>query len=240
MTLHVIREKDGRPARCDAVRSSADGSDFLSAVSTRLDAARPRPSVMHAAAAAGGAMASSCSTRSDGGFAEVGECNEDVICPLCGLCDDNLRDGPDGASVGVQDVVLCKGCQGGFRVTYMCAMLSESLRRRSLAANHPAAIEWSTEHMQRGAGTWRCAACVKEGRWGVSHLIESAVTFSDAHCISKSATYSVLVKFHADGAAPEPRFLHGRAPHGCADSSEIQDPVLYKDLCVVARTRMGS
>ena len=41
----------------------------------------------------------------------------------------------------------------------------------------------------------------------------------------------MLVKFYADGAAPEPRFLYGRAPPGCTDSSEIQDPALYQDLC---------
>ena len=122
-----------------------------------------------------------------------------------------------------------------------------SLRRRSLAANHPAAIEWSTEHMQRGAGTWRCGACVKEGWWGVSHLIESAVTFSDARCVSKSATYSVLVEFHADGAAPEPRFCTGalrpaaripvrsRTPRCIRISATVSTVV-----CVVARTRTGN
>ena len=123
ITLHVMREKDGRPARCDAVRSSADGSDFLSAASTRLDAAKTVPSAAHAAAAAfspcpaaGGASALSCSTRSDGGFAEVGERNEDVICPLCELCDDDLRAGPDGTSVGSREVMMCEGCQGRFHV----------------------------------------------------------------------------------------------------------------------------
>jgi hypothetical protein len=84
--------------------------------------------------------------------------------------------------------------------------------------------------MTQGTGTWRCGACVDEGRWGVSHLIESAVTFGDARCLEKSATYSVLVRFHADGAPPEPRFLHGRAPPGCTHVSEIQDPALVSDL----------
>ena len=68
--------------------------------------------------------------------------------------------------------------------------------------------------MTRGPSTWRCGACMDEGRWGVSHLIESAAAFSDSRCLAKSATYSVLVRFHADGAPPEPRFLHGRPPPG--------------------------
>jgi hypothetical protein len=84
--------------------------------------------------------------------------------------------------------------------------------------------------MTRGPSTWRCGACVDEGRWGVSHLIESAVSFGDGRCLEKSATYSVLVRFHADGAPPEPRFLHGRPPPGCARASEIQDPELVSDL----------
>jgi hypothetical protein len=122
--------------------------------------------------------------------------------------------------------VVCEGCQGGFHVA--CVRALPLLRRGPLPADHPAAIDWSTTHMRRGAGTWRCGACVAEDRWGVSHLIESAVTFSDARCAPKSATYSVLVRFHADGAAPEPWFLHGRAPPGCAraGSGEIQDPAL--------------
>ena len=80
--------------------------------------------------------------------------------------------------------------------------------------------------MTWGTGTWRCGACMDEGRWGVSHPIESAVSFGDAGCLEKSATYSVLVRFHADGAPPEPRFLHGRPPLGCTHVSEIQDPAL--------------
>ena len=83
--------------------------------------------------------------------------------------------------------------------------------------------------LERGAAARVCAS---EGRWCVSHLIEPAVTFSahEARCLSKSATYSVLVKFHADGAPLEPRFLHGRAPPGCTHVSEIQDPALVSDL----------
>lgn len=92
--------------------------------------------------------------------------------------------------------------------------------------------------MQRGSGTWRCGACVKEGRLGVSHVIESAVTFSDARCAQGSAMQSALVWFHADGATPEPRFLHGRTPPGCEGASEIQDPALYQDLCARQRRRM--
>ena len=124
--------------------------------------------------------------------------------------------------------MLCGGCQGGFHVA--CARALPSLCRGSLPDGNPSTIDWSTAHMQRGAGTWRCGACVKEGRWGVSHPIESAVTFGDARCAPKSATYSALVRFHAVGAAPEPRFLHGRAPPGCDGSSEIQDPAMYQGL----------
>ena len=89
-----------------------------------------------------------------------------------------------------------------------------------------------------GSGTWRCGACVQEGRWGVSHLIESAVTFGDARCAKGSATYSVLVRFHAEGIAPEPRYLHGRPPPGCDGTSEIQDPALYQDLCACQQRRL--
>ena len=82
---------------------------------------------------------------------------------------------------------------------------------------------------------------MNEGRWGVSHLIESMVTFGDARCLEKSATYSVLVRFHADGAPPEPRFLHSRPPPGCTHLSEIQDPALVSDLGCrqKARARRG-
>jgi hypothetical protein len=52
-----------------------------------------------------GASVSSCSAHSDGAFAGIGEHNEDVVCPLCELCDDDLRDGPDGTSVGTREVV---------------------------------------------------------------------------------------------------------------------------------------
>ena len=136
----------------------------------------------------------------------------------CGMVQTVHRLGPAG----------CEGCQAGFHVA--CVRALPSLRRRGLAANHLAAIEWSVAGMIWGTGTWRCGACVDEGRWGVSHLIESAVTFSDARCLEKSATYSVLVRFYADGAPPEPRFLHGRAPPGCTHVSEIQDPALVSDL----------
>ena len=84
--------------------------------------------------------------------------------------------------------------------------------------------------MTRGTSMWCCGACVDEGRWGVSHLIESAVTFGDTCCLEKSAMYSVLMQFHADGALPELCFLHGRAPAGCMHVSEIQDPALVSDL----------
>ena len=129
--------------------------------------------------------------------------------------------------MGDREVVICEGCQGGFHVA--CIRALPSLRRRNLAANHPAAVEWSEAGMSRGAGTWRYGACVKEGRWGVSHLIESAVTFGDARCTAAPS---------ADGAAPEPRFLHGGAPPGCPDTSEIQDPALVTDLHSRQRRRM--
>ena len=121
----------------------------------------------------------------------------------------------------------CVG-QGGFHVA--CVRALQSLRRRGLAANHPAAVQWTEAGMTRGPSTWRCGACMDEGRWGVSHLIDSAATFNDSRCLAKSATYSVLVRFHADGAPPEPRFLHGRRPPGCTHVSEIQDLELVSDL----------
>ena len=93
-------------------------------------------------------------------------------------------------------------------------------------------------HMQRSAGTWCCGVCVAEGWWGVSHLIESAVTFSDTCCAPKSAAYLVLVWFHANSTTPEPQFLHSRAPPGCEGLGEIQDPVLYQDLCDRQRRRL--
>ena len=60
----------------------------------------------------------------------------------------------------------------------------------------------------------------------------------DARCAKGSATYSVLVSFHADGAAPEPRYLHGRPPSGCVSTSESQDPALYQDLCTRQQRRL--
>ena len=75
-------------------------------------------------------------------------------------------------------------------------------------------------NMGRGSGTWWCGTCVQEGRWGVSHLIESAVTFGNARCAKASAMYSVLVCFHADGAMPEPRYLHGQPLPGCVGTMQ--------------------
>jgi hypothetical protein len=92
-----------------------------------------------------GASALSCSTRSDGGFADIGAHNEDVVCQLCELYDDDLRDGPDGTTVGTREVVLCEGCQGGLHVA--CVRALQSLRRRGLAANQPAAVEWTATGM---------------------------------------------------------------------------------------------
>jgi hypothetical protein len=101
-----------------------------------------------------------------------------------------------------------------------CVRALQSLRRRGLETDHPAAVRWTEAGMLRGPDTWRCGACMDEGRWGVSHLIDSAATFSDSRCLAKSATYSVLVRFHANGAPPEPRFLHGRPPPGARTSAK--------------------
>ena len=176
-------------------------------------------------AAGAHAQASSRPTQSDGGFAAVAADNESLACPLCGLCDDDKHTGRDGRDVRSRDLILCEGCQDGFHAACTRALLS--LRRLLLPTGHPAAVDWPTEGMERGSSTWRCGLCVKEGRWGVSHLIESAVTFSDSRCAKGPATYSVLVRFHAAGGAPEPRYLHGRAPPGCDDASAIQDHELY-------------
>jgi hypothetical protein len=82
------------------------------------------------------------------------------------------------------------------------------------------------------------ASVLRRVGWAVSHLIESAVAFSDSCCAKGSATYSVLVRFHAEGTAPEPRYLHGRPPPGCDGTSEIQDPALYQDLCACQQRRL--
>ena len=123
IALHMIWTKDESPLEQAAAPSLADGSDFLSAASTCVAAGKPPVSAAVVDAkdfspcpAVGGASASSCSTRSDGGFADIWAHNEDVICPLCELCDDDLRDGPDSASMGVREVVICESCQGGFHV----------------------------------------------------------------------------------------------------------------------------
>ena len=187
-------ELDRSPPRADASQCSADGSDFLSAASTRacdggagLSEAQVEALAFLCAAQAH-APGSSRSTQSDGGYADIGADNEDLVCPLCGLCDDDLRVTAEGLTAGSRDLVVCEGCQGGSHAA--CVRALPSLRRPPLPAGHPAALEWPMVNMGRGSGTWR-----------FSHLIESAVTFSDARCAKGSATYSILVRLHADGAA---------------------------------------
>ena len=85
------------------------------------------------------------------------------------------------------------------------------------------------------------AAQSDTGDRGCAHHLSSAdgglmlpgawVTFGDARCAKGSAMYSVLVHFRADGAVPELHYLHGRPPPGCVSTSELQDPMLYQDLC---------
>ena len=183
-----------------------DGSDYLSAASTKacddgagLSAARVEALAFSTCTVGAHAPASSQSTQSDGGYAAVAGRNEGLVCPLCGLCDDDKHTDAEGPTVGWRDLIICEGCQGGFHAA--CVRALPSLRRPPLPAGHPAVLDWPTENIGRGSGTWRCGACVQENRWGVSHLIESAVTFSDARCAKGSATYWVLVRFHADGGA---------------------------------------
>ena len=73
LALRVLQERDKSPARNDATRSSADGSDFLSAASTCSGDTRDEPSAARTIAAAFSlcpvaevGSASSCSTRSVG------------------------------------------------------------------------------------------------------------------------------------------------------------------------------
>ena len=121
--LRAVRTTDAGPPEPAAVPSSADGSDFRCTSATCMAGDKPAESsaevdtkVFSPCPAVGGASVSSCSTRSDGGFADIGAHNEDVVCPLCELYDDDLRDGPDGTPVGTREVVICEGCQGGFHV----------------------------------------------------------------------------------------------------------------------------
>ena len=200
-------ELDRSPPRVDASQCSVDGLDFLSAASTRacdggpgLSEAQVEVLAFLSCTAQAHASASSRSTRSDGGYAVIGADNEDLVCPLCGLCDDDLRDTAQGLTIGSRELVVYEGCQGGFHVDCMRAV--PSLRRPPLPAGHPAALDWLMVNMGRGSGTWRCGACVQEGGWDVSQLIESAVTFGDACCAKGSATYSVLVCFHHHGMGP--------------------------------------
>ena len=68
---------------------------------------------------------------------------------------------------------------------------------------------------------------------GSSHLPlnEDITAILVCTSISSGSMYSVLVRFHAAGGAPEPRYLHGKAPLGCDSFSAIQDHELYSDLC---------
>ena len=183
------------------------------------------------------ASASSRSTRSNGGYVDIGVDNEDLVCPLCGLCDDDLHGTAEGLTVSSCELVFCECCQGGFHVA--CVRVLPLLRRPPLPMGHPAALDWPMMNMGRGSGTWRCGACVQEGWWGVSHLIESAVTFSDTCCMKGSATYSVLVHFHADcmvGLRPAVlvpvRFRIPRCTRTCA--------LISSTTCAGGRTCMAS
>ena len=137
--LRAIRIPDAGPPALAAAPSSANGSDFLSAAASCVAGDMPAASAVMVGTmvfcpclAVDGDSASSCSARSDGGFADIGAHNEDVVCQLCELCDDNLRDGPDGTPIGTREVVICEGCQGGFHVA--CVRVLPSLRRRGKAS----------------------------------------------------------------------------------------------------------
>ena len=130
--LGPVRMADAEPPAPAVAASSADGSDFLSTTTGCMVGGRPAVSAAMADAmvfclcpATENASASSCSSRSDGGFADIGEHNKDVVCPLCELYDDDLRDGPDSTSVRIREVVICEGCQGGFHVA--CVRVLPSL-----------------------------------------------------------------------------------------------------------------
>ena len=58
------------------------------------------------------------------------------------------------------------------------------------------------------------ASVLRRVGWAVSHLIESAVAFSDSCCAKGSATYSVLVRFHA--AICMAAALHGMPSHAAS------------------------
>ena len=140
--LRAVWAKDASPPAQAAVPSSADGSDFLSTAAAHVAVDKPieSPAVVNVKVfspcpAVGGASASSCSTHSDRGFADIGSHNKDMVCPLCELCDDNLQDGLDGTPVRTCEVVICEGCEGGFHVACVQALLP--LCCCALVVNHP-------------------------------------------------------------------------------------------------------
>ena len=145
LALCLIRTANTEPPAQAVAASSADGSDFLSTATGHMAGNKPATSAAMADAmvfclclATENASASSCSSCSDRGFADVSEHNEDVVCLLCELCDDNLCDGPGSMSVRTCEVVICDGCQGGFHVACICAL--QSLRQHGLEANHLAVV----------------------------------------------------------------------------------------------------
>ena len=149
--LHAVRTTDAGLPELAAAPSSADGSDFLSTAASCVAGGKPIASaamvdaqVFSPCLAVGGASVSSRSTRSDGGFADIGVHSKDVVCPLCRLCDDDLRDGPDSTSLGT-----C-GLWSSVRAAKAGFMLHVHRRCRPCAA-----AAWGPTIWPLSSGLWR-------------------------------------------------------------------------------------
>ena len=104
-----------------------------------------------------------------------------------------------GLTVSLCGLVVCESHQGGFHAA--CVRALSSLRRPPLPAGHPATLDWLMGNMGQGSVTWRCAACIQEGQWGVSHLIKLAVTFGGTHCAQGSRPCALSCRQGRAGAA---------------------------------------
>ena len=194
----------------------------------------------------GGARAGifSRSTRSDGGFAAVAEGSGDLACPLCGLCDDDTHTDTGGLAYVSSSFVkatkmafmlpvceLCRRCGG--RPCRLATRRLLSGRRRTWSA---ASVPGDAVPVFRGVGGA-----------SVSSLSRRSPSCKDSQCAKGPTAYSALVRFHADGAAPEPRCLHGRAPPAVMvpvpfrTTSDIKTcAIVISIACAGGKTQMGS
>ena len=132
MLEHACGEVEGRPSSSTAPKSKeatlpahdmpsasygavAEGWDSERPSMVEI-AASPRPSTAwrrRAPAVVAHAPASFRLTRFDGEYAAVVVGNEDLVCPLCGLCDDYKHTDAEGRTVGWRNLILGEGCQRG-------------------------------------------------------------------------------------------------------------------------------